>query len=97
MEAFRNYAGYMCTPDFQHGLEVLESLVDDVKAKENGFVAIMCSETLWWRCHRRMISDILVTQGWEVRHLGVQKEPTLHQMWDIARVGDNGELIYDGK
>lgn len=44
-----------------------------------------------------MISDMLVVRGWEVNHLGLQKEPLLHRMWDLARVEDNGELVYDGK
>lgn len=87
----------MCTASFQKGLEELERLADEVRGAENGSVAIMCSESVWWRCHRRMISDTLVARGWEVRHLGVQKEPMLHKTWDIARTGSNGELIYDGK
>jgi uncharacterized protein (DUF488 family) len=95
--AFRNYAGYMSTQGFRDGIRVLERLAGEVGNEGNGgTVAIMCSETLWWRCHRRMISDALVARGWEVRHLGVQKVPLGHRMWDIARVGDDGELVYDG-
>ncbi|RMJ21024.1 hypothetical protein PHISP_08107 [Aspergillus sp. HF37] len=94
--AFRNYAGYMSTSGFWDGMRVLERLAGEVANEGNaGTVAIMCSETLWWKCHRRMISDALVVRGWEVRHLGVQKVPLVHRMWDIARVGDDGELVYD--
>lgn len=75
---------------------MLKDLADEVERTEKGSIAIMCSETLWWRCHRRMISDALVIQGREVRHLGVQKEPMVHKVWDIARVTDDGQLIYDG-
>ncbi len=55
----------------------------------------MCSETLRWRCHRRMISDSLVSQGWEVRHLEVNKEALVHTIWEIARVAAGGGLVYD--
>lgn len=94
--SFRNYAGYMSTTPFREGLEILNNLADEVERTENGSIAIMCSETLWWRCHRRMISDVLVFQGSEVRHLGIQKEPMMHKVWDIARGTEDGEIIYDG-
>ncbi|KAI2739166.1 hypothetical protein DTO013F2_9441 [Penicillium roqueforti] len=94
--SFRNYAGHMCSKSFREGLEMLKNLADEVERTEKGSIAIMCSETLWWRCHRRMISDALVIGGREVRHLGIQKEPMVHKVWDIARAMDDGELIYDG-
>lgn len=86
----------MSTTPFREGLEILNNLADEVERTENGSIAIMCSETLWWRCHRRMISDVLVFQGSEVRHLGIQKEPMMHKVWDIARGTEDGEIIYDG-
>lgn len=92
VDAFRNYAGYMSTPIFWEGLAGLENIA---KEMENGSIAFMCSETLWWKCHRRMISDTLAIRGWDVRHLGVQKEPAAHRIWDIVRMNDDGELIYD--
>ena len=95
VDAFRNYAGYMCTEGFREGLAGLKSMAWEMN--NNGFIAYMCSETLWWRCHRRMISDTLAMQGWDVRHLGVQKEPTPHKIWDIARMSEDGELIYDAE
>jgi len=93
--AFRNYAGYMTTDSFRQGLQSLKVLSQEVaKRKEN--VAIMCSETLWWRCHRRMVADQLVSEGWAVRHLGVKKgEAPTHTMWDISRIAEDGVLIYD--
>ena len=75
-------------------MNALKSLAESLQG--NGeHVAIMCSETLWWRCHRRMVSDALVSQGWNVRHLGVGKEPAAHDLWDIARVDDEQNLRYD--
>ncbi|PGG99600.1 hypothetical protein GX51_06249 [Blastomyces parvus] len=94
--AFRNYAGYMCTSSFKEGLAELKSLAENLQSSGEGCLAIMCSETLWWRCHRRMIADILSSHGWKVQHLGVGKKPMEHERWEIARVGDEGNLVYDG-
>ncbi|KAK9235104.1 hypothetical protein V1525DRAFT_390793 [Lipomyces kononenkoae] len=96
--AFRNYAGYMSTPTFREGLQELMALADKTHSEENGGVAIMCSETLWWRCHRRMIADALEVAGRDALHLGVSKgDPAKHVLWNIARIDDDGELVYDLK
>ncbi|OBT75149.1 hypothetical protein VF21_05489 [Pseudogymnoascus sp. 05NY08] len=96
--AFRNYAGYMSTQNFRDGLEELKALSKKPQSRGGHLVAIMCSETLWWRCHRRMIADALVVEGWDARHLGVKKgEAMKHVLWEIARSDDRGELIYDVK
>jgi uncharacterized protein (DUF488 family) len=55
----------------------------------------MCAETLWWKCHRRMLSDALTVAGWEVTHLLERGKSERHQLWDVARVVD-GSLVYDG-
>lgn len=91
--AFRNYAGYMGTEGFTRGLRELKELSAEVEGK----VAVMCSETVWWRCHRRMVADALVTGGWGVRHLGLggKGEAPEHRRWDVCRVGEGGGLVYD--
>ncbi|OJD18208.1 hypothetical protein AJ78_01766 [Emergomyces pasteurianus Ep9510] len=94
--AFRNYAGYMCTSSFKYGLAELKSLAENLQVSRKGYLAIMCSETVWWRCHRRMIADVLVTQGWEVQHLGIGKTPMKHERWEISRIDEEGNLVYDG-
>lgn len=55
------YAAYMGTPAFRTALARLERRVD---AGER--IAIMCAETLWWRCHRRLIADALTEDGYTV-------------------------------
>jgi uncharacterized protein (DUF488 family) len=86
--SFRNYAGWMMTPDFFDGIHYIEKL-----SKEYN-VAIMCSETVWYKCHRRMISDMLVKRHNVVYHLGMSKHPIKHIIWDIAR--KKGKyLLYD--
>ncbi|KAK9491680.1 hypothetical protein V1508DRAFT_433782 [Lipomyces doorenjongii] len=98
VSAFRNYAGYMSTLTFREGLEKLMALADKMQSDGSGRVAIMCSETLWWRCHRRMIADALVVAGRDAQHLGISKgAPTKHVLWNIARIDDDGGLIYDVK
>lgn len=71
--SFRNYADYMESADFKEGIEELESLA--LKEKS----CYMCSEAVWWRCHRSMISDYLKLRGWEVLHIlsatSVQEHP----------------------
>ncbi|WP_421932402.1 DUF488 family protein [Phenylobacterium sp.] len=62
-KSFRNYSDYATTPAFQAGLAELIA----VGAQQT--CAIMCSEVLWWRCHRRIIADYLLADGAEVLHL----------------------------
>jgi uncharacterized protein (DUF488 family) len=54
----------------------------------------MCAETVWWRCHRRMISDALLVAGWEVIHVLGPGRPAAHTLHAAARV-DAARLIYD--
>lgn len=60
VKAFRDYADYMATDEFGKGLKDLLALA------ENETPAIMCSEAVPWRCHRRLITDALLNQGVEV-------------------------------
>lgn len=63
VEAFRNYADYALTPGFQAGLAALLGLA------RGQCCAVMCAETLWYRCHRRIVTDYLLTAGFEVVHI----------------------------
>jgi uncharacterized protein (DUF488 family) len=54
----------------------------------------MCAETLWWQCHRRLLSDRLAADGWEVVHILAPARTEPHRLWDVARLAD-GRLIYD--
>ena len=62
-ESFRAYADWADTPVFQ---EALDRLLDWAAATPT---AVMCSETVWWRCHRRIIADVAARRGVEVVHL----------------------------
>jgi len=61
--SFRNYADYAGTEAFRSGFDRLRELSGERRS------AIMCSETLWWRCHRRIISDYLLAEGIPVLHI----------------------------
>ena len=61
--AFRNYADYAETSEFRAGLDRLLELARDARC------AIMCAEAVWWRCHRRIISDYLLAAGVQVEHI----------------------------
>ena len=89
VEAFRAYAAHMRTAEFREGLAVL---LDRAAAAST---AIMCSESVWWRCHRRLISDaVLLLHGRPVSHLAHDGRLAEHEPPPSARV-ESGELHYD--
>ena len=61
--SFHNYADYTLTDEFHGGLDELIGLGRERR------VAMMCSEAVWWRCHRRIVADHLLTRGESVFHL----------------------------
>jgi uncharacterized protein (DUF488 family) len=85
---FRGYADYMETPEFH---EALSSLVERRRDRRT---AVMCAESLWWRCHRRMIADALLVAGCDVVHLmsAGRREP--HDLNPVGRV-EGETLVYD--
>ena len=88
-ESFRGYADYMETVGFELGVERL------LKIAENKQTAIMCAESLWWRCHRSLISDYLKVKGVAVIHILSNGKTELHPFTSAARIVD-GELSYRG-
>jgi uncharacterized protein (DUF488 family) len=81
--AFRSYAARMGAPEWQ------EALVAALAEREPCF---MCAETLWWRCHRRLIAELLHARGHEVVHLLRPGHSQPHRPWSIAEV--RGEELY---
>jgi uncharacterized protein (DUF488 family) len=78
--AFRGYADYTASEEFAEGLMELLMLALGMRT------AIMCAEVLWWRCHRRLIADILTWLGIEVRHIVDERTTELHRLAPPARV-----------
>lgn len=87
-ESFRGYADYALTEDFAHALAELEDLA------RRQPTAIMCSEALWWRCHRRLIADRLVISGWNVRHIGSTARADEHRLPEFAAPLPDGRILY---
>jgi uncharacterized protein (DUF488 family) len=75
VSAFRSYAARMRTDEWQAALR---------SAMEEPAPCFMCAETPWWRCHRRLIAELLHARGERVIHLlGPQREQE-HEQWSIA-------------
>lgn len=82
--SFRGYADHMDSPEFRSGLSQLEEL-----ARERP-TAFMCSEALWWRCHRRLVADALTVRGWSVEHIGADGRAARHALTPFAVREDDG-------
>jgi uncharacterized protein (DUF488 family) len=87
--AFRAYADYTGTPEFAAGLDELMQAAHEVRT------AIMCSEGLWWRCHRRIIADHLTVRGWAVMHVMPSSDLSAHALPNFATVDDD-RIVYNG-
>jgi uncharacterized protein (DUF488 family) len=85
---FRGYADHLRTVEFAGGLARLE----DLAARSR--VAVMCAEAQWWRCHRRVLADVLVLRGWEVRHLMPGGRLVEHRPPDFMVTGEDGLPCY---
>lgn len=86
--SFRNYADYMETSEFK------ESIIELEKIAVNKRTVIMCAEVLWWRCHRSMISDYLLSRKWNVVHIMGLNKSTEHTYTNQAKIID-GEMSYN--
>lgn len=87
--AFRGYADYMQTLEFEAGLAELLAFAAPAPT------AVMCAEAVWWQCHRQLLSDALLAVDVPVRHILDSKSPKPHRMSDFARV-TAGKVSYPG-
>lgn len=86
-ESFRNYADYMLTDEFRAGVKQLLAIAA-IKP-----TALMCSESVFWRCHRRLVSDFLLVNGITVQHIMPTGQLRPHTLTDGGKV-IGGELVY---
>ena len=89
VESFNAYADHMQTPEFETALNELIGLAQPTRT------AILCSEALPWRCHRRLIADALIARGWTVRDIIGRGQVKPHQLTDFARIAE-GRVTYPG-
>ncbi len=85
--SFRGYADHMQTAEFTAGLDQLLGLARRLRT------TLMCTEAVWWRCHRSMIADALRARGIDVVHIVDARHSTLHPWTAPARIVD-GRLTY---
>jgi uncharacterized protein (DUF488 family) len=85
--SFRAYADYMDTDVFRQAIHQVEALVTTER------IALMCSEAVWWRCHRALIADYLKAQGYQVIHLLSLTSHEAHPYTSAARIV-NDKLTY---
>jgi uncharacterized protein (DUF488 family) len=88
-DAFRNYADYMLTPRF---VNAIERLVERAGRQKT---VILCAEAVYFRCHRMLVSDYLISHGHRVLHILDEKPPKEHALTKDARIVD-GRLVYRG-
>lgn len=86
-EAFRAYADYMHTEEFRQGVRRLFEIAAHKRT------AIMCAEAVFWRCHRRLVSDFLFANNITVQHIFPNGDVRPHPLTDGAKI-EGGELTY---
>jgi uncharacterized protein (DUF488 family) len=86
--SFHNYADFAMSEEFQSGLSRLRESGQATQC------AIMCAEAVWWRCHRRIIADYLITSGEMVFHILGRGHVERAQRTGAARLWPNGTLMY---
>lgn len=88
VEAFRAYADYAWTPAFR---EALDELVAMAREKRT---AILCAEAVPWRCHRRIVSDYLLSRGIEVVHIIAPGKADEAKLTPFAEILPDGRIVY---
>ena len=86
--AFRSYAAWMGSDEFQ------AALADALALPEP---CLMCAETLWWQCHRRLIAELLAARGHEVVHLLRPGHVDAHRPWEPISETRDGVLYLCGE
>jgi uncharacterized protein (DUF488 family) len=86
--AFRDYADYAETPAFRDGLDKLLTLA------RHSACAIMCAEAVWWRCHRRIITDYLLVRGVHVEHIMAPGKVVAATLTPAAVASEDGTVRY---
>jgi uncharacterized protein (DUF488 family) len=86
--SFQGYADYAMTKEFTKGLLELRKLAVDQPT------AMMCSEALWWRCHRRLVADRLIVAGEGVFHINSDGSAAPHQLPSFAVLHPAGQITY---
>lgn len=87
-DSFHNYADYALSEAFREGLDQLLARGRTLRC------AFMCSEAVWWRCHRRIIADHLLAAGEDVRHMMGPGQITRATLNEGAVIGEDAKVRY---
>ena len=88
-DSFRGYADYMQTPEFEH------AIVGLLERASSRRLAVMCAESVPWRCHRSLIADALAARGVEVQHIMSETARRPHKITPFAVVAGT-QVTYPG-
>ena len=88
-DAFRGYADYMQTPEFDRALQ------DLIKLSAEKTTVYCCTEAVFWRCHRQLVSDALLVRGHRIGHIFNASKVEEHHLTEFAKV-DGVQLTYPG-
>ncbi|WP_024587564.1 DUF488 domain-containing protein [Aliihoeflea sp. 2WW] len=88
VQSFHNYADYALSDEFADGFDKLLRLGGERR------VALMCSEAVWWRCHRRIITDYLLMNGHAVDHLMSPGRTETAKITRGAQKTADGKVVY---
>jgi uncharacterized protein (DUF488 family) len=88
VEAFRGYADFMDTPEFENAFLRAAGLAREKRS------ALLCAESLPWRCHRSLVADAFLARGWQVFEILSEKEARPRKLPAFARIAGN-RVIYD--
>ena len=88
VDAFRGYADFLDTEEFARSLEKAMRLARERRS------ALMCAESLPWRCHRSILADAFLARGWEVFEIVNEKDARPRKLPDFARL-DGNRVVYD--
>jgi len=87
-DSFHNYADYAMSDTFRAGFDRLRELGATQRC------AIMCAEAVWWRCHRRIISDYLLAAGETVLHIMAPGKIEPARLTEAAQLAAAGRIVY---
>jgi uncharacterized protein (DUF488 family) len=79
-DSFRGYADYMQTAEFESALARLENLI---RQKTSVFA---CTEAVFWRCHRQLVSDALLVRGFRIGHIFSKTKVEAHKLTEFSQV-----------
>lgn len=85
---FRNYADHMATAEFRAAIRKLLSIAP------TSHTVVMCAEKFYWKCHRRLLSDYLISQGIEVKHILEPGKVSDHKLTPSAVITADATVVY---